>query len=193
MHTSYLTGSNASYYYNLILNGTSNNNFVFEFSVDDDIIEFLSTENYPVNKTVYNGNNPVVARLCGESSRPSNKAMRAWEFKTPSGGTVYFQAKVVNQKAGIYFALFGKMQDWTKVGGNPSLAITDIYAWRFKPMCWAERVQPLTYYFPAPEKRYAWQSTRSLSKYDIGFQWELYEYNTYIGITTPVLQIKAGY
>jgi hypothetical protein len=207
LHTSHLNGTNSSYYYDLILNGNSNNNFVIEFSVDDDIIEFLTNANYPVNKNAFNGSNPVVARLCGETSRPRDEKEADWQFKVrprsypqnlppPYGepwALLKINGRVVNQKAGVYFALFAKKSlNGTTSNGNPVFSFEQ-YSWRFKPMCWAERVQLPTWNNPAVEKRYAWQSTRSLSKYEIAIKWSFEYQNGDIVGTTDVLTIKGGY
>jgi hypothetical protein len=197
LHSSWAGPASETYRYDLLLNENASNIYVFEFSTDDDVLDILENLGNPTVKdkpdTIY------ASKRCGESAVAKRK----------DDGTEYFprfdqyvhdrvECKVVYQKAGIYFALLGKLLFKASGQGNWQ-SRRDWYQWKFKPKCWNERVQPYTTSFTTNAgngyKKYAWESTRGLSKYDVNFQWEIKGHartsNTIL--KTRVYGIRAGY
>jgi hypothetical protein len=188
IHTSLLTGANGSANYNLIYTANVSSNYVFSFTTDDDVLDRLEEWSYPVSKT-----NIVLntSRLfCREGGARGEKAI---------GGIEYFKSghakcKAVYQKAGIYFALFGKIKvtDYFDIV-TPATKFRSRYEWRFKPKCWNERIQPYTVTnYDNNDKIYAWQSTRALNKYEFSIQWDI-DYHGIEQATTRVYYIEDGY
>ncbi len=198
MHASYLSGSNASYYYGLILNAQTNNNFVIQFTTDNSVLELLTLANNPTTVSQYNTSGVTDLSFCGEGA-VAHRVHSGKEYFSkvkPGDRDHYLDCKVAYDKAGIYFALYGK------VDYKPSIwhwnTRRDWYYWKFKPKCWSERFQSYTTTYSTNQangyKRFAWESTRALTKYDITFQWEILggsESNQLL--KTSVYAIKAGY
>ncbi len=188
MHTSWLNANNASYYYNLIYNGDTTSNYVFNFSTGDDVLDRLEEFSYPTTKQGIVINTSKL--FCRESGVPRAK------LKELEEGFEYGSAKckVVYQKAGIYFALFGKIKVTDGLDFlTPATVFRARYAWRFKPKCWNERIQNYTISpYDNVVKRYAWESTRALNKYQIGFQWDI-NFHTLELATTRQYYIADGY
>jgi hypothetical protein len=171
LHTSWLSGANSNYYYSLLYNGNAQNLYVFEFNTGDDVIEVLADNGNP---TVKASNNTLLAGRCGDGRAPRQKA-NGTELFPNYNPPDFVKCKVVYQKAGVYFALFGKIKYNDGINGDNWQNLQSYYEWKFKPKCWGERVQPFVKDIIPGEgsqyKKYAWESSRGLAKYKIQFQW----------------------
>lgn len=198
IHSSWVTiPYSENLYYDNLLNENTQNLYIFDFTTDDDVLDILEDLGNP---TVKNSNTATYAnKRCGETGVPKKKVK----------GTEYFpkydqytqdrlEIKVVYQKAGFYFSLLGKLQ--FKSGGQGDWqSRRDYFVWRFKPKCKLERIQPYTTTFATNAangyKKFAYEDTRGLTKYDVSFQWQIKGHATTSNslLTTHIYAIKAGY
>jgi hypothetical protein len=210
LHTNWLNGSDAAYYYNLIYNGTTGNEFIFEFAADDEAIEMLEDWGLPLTKKQI----PVTTqRRCGEGGALRQKRdgketlNNTYDPKTPND---WVDCKAVYQKAIIYFSLVAKIKFHHPIGhispfGDGWQACRAYFAWRFKPKCWSDRIQapayrdarvgPPNYTEADVMTDRPWSSTRGLSKYDMAFYWVVKGHilSSNYSYQTNVYAIKAGY
>src|SRR6478672_502975 len=196
LHNSFYTPSSSAAAYNDLYNENTNNNYIFNFSTEDDVLEILESYGYPVLTTDID-TTVVVANACGGA--PKNKDKDTEYFPRYDVNTQdKLECKVLYQKAGVYFALLGKLK--FKSGGQGDWqSRRDWYEWKFKPKCKDERSQnsATSYTTNAANKykRYAYESTKGLSKYHVKFQWEILGHattsNSYL--KTRVYEIKSGY
>ena len=212
MHTYWNSTDSARTIYNWLYNGETSNVYIFEFTTDQDVLDELEALGFP---RVKGGpaQGPVPEGLfCREGGRQPQKDQGQETFAKPNE-FYRVKCKVNYQKAGIYFALYGKIKQEYNYCKYPGRVATETFGcfwqkgwwrtnfssfqWRFKPKCWSERVQAPTTeisYTDQERKTRAWESSRALHKFDIQFQWRI------DGIlcegqfhTTRIYRIRDGY
>lgn len=191
----YQPNGNKVKYYNL-LNETSNNNYIFEFSTDTDVLDILEGSGNPMTKDQIDSSSYATRNCGGVEKKKDNGTEYFPRYDANTRDRV--ECKVVYQKAGIYFALLGKLLFKANGQGNWQ-SRTDWFQWKFKPKCKDEKIQAYTTNYTTNAgngyKKYAYESTRGLSKFDVQFQWEIKGHlatsNSFL--KTRVYAIKAGY
>jgi hypothetical protein len=209
MHTYWLGTDSSRIIYNYLYNGDARNQYIFEFSTEQDVLEELEALGFPRYKNdIRQTPNGLFCREAGKRAQKDD-------------GTEYFQkpnnfyrvkCKANYQKAGVYFALYGKIRQQYNDCLYTSRTATDFlchwntglwrsnyasYQWRFKPRCWSERVQgyvTTVTYSNNIRKIWAWESSRSLAKFDFQIQWKvdgILREGQYF--TTRIYQVKDGY
>lgn len=121
VYVAHVSSTDASYA--KLLNNDASGTDVFVFSTDDDILDILEVNNYPVNEA-YEGQSSSLFDRCG-SGAPERKAKgsrtgRHYGCKpTPDPRDKgWMDLKVVYQKAGFYFSLHSKAQIYCSCYGD---------------------------------------------------------------------------
>jgi hypothetical protein len=193
MHTSWLNGANGNYFYNLIYNGDSRNNYVFGNT---------GRLGLAVGKKRFAATGQ---KMRGKRGVPSISISRSphFPYSKDDRREYYIAARLKYVKLAVYFNLKAKYTPHTVGWPLPKTgwAFEDLKTkfWRFKPKCWNERLHPLETVGPYTVSggwfENMWQSSRGLSKYHARFQfWFTKKIDGQnVTITTGLMEIKAGY
>jgi hypothetical protein len=207
LHKYWLTTDSSQIIYGYFYNGDFKNNYVFEFSTEDDVLDYLEAWGYPKTK------DEIAASpqwpFCTE--RHANPGLdKTTEYFDIPYNFYRVHCKARYLKLGIYFSLYGKiMQQYNGCLNSRTEGFecawlrgfwrqnTITYAWRFKPRCWGERVQPLKVETIGTDNARvlrAWESSRGLHKYDYSIQWKV---NGIMAVdhfhNTRIYRVRYGY
>lgn len=189
-----------------LLNEDVSQNYILEFSTDDEVLEKLELMNYPKYKT------DMPAGGVTERCEGTNRQGINWKenFYFDPNGThpqIRMACKVAYQKAGIWFSLIGAMDyqhkaliGWRSSDLHTWAEMTAQYQYKYKPRCQPEMTSNgLQVYKGRPDlngyKERPYEGGRALVKYDQEFQWYTKGKvaTNYTGRWTDKMRIVSGY